>query len=196
MIYNFVFSIQSTSSYARIYTTLIATSLVQPAFCANGTLGAASGWGTHHTGRARTNSLSVYLTALTVWPARRRVTWIYIYRFCKIKVIHYMYISTRTSDFLILLPKHTGKRSTFYESITRCTFRAATHRNVINYVTNRSACASSWTRICTFIFNTCFVVFAVRALHTLGATTIVWISMKFWNTTTFAIVTFCISPTR
>lgn len=69
-------SIYTASTGTRVGAFLIDTSFVLSTFRTDGTFWPATGWTTYIVWQARTNSLPIKLSTLTIGPTRARVTWV------------------------------------------------------------------------------------------------------------------------
>ena len=89
----------------------------------------------------------------------------------------------------------TWNRSTANERVsskTRCT---RTHWNMINHLALSVLTACTRTRINTLISNTCFIPRTVVAKNAFWSTSIIWVSLVFWQASANAIVALSIRST-
>jgi hypothetical protein len=170
VVYNLAFCTNPASSWTRIDTFLIDTSLIEGTFRTRDTFRPASGGTTDVTRDTRTYSLSVDFSTLAVRTARRRTARVLWYRNYDLRAQH--------------------------EGVSSVSLNTSTDRNMIVDVTFRVLTASSRTRIYTFISDAGFVAWTVSVQDTFWSATSVRISLVFRQTTANTIVALCVGTAR
>jgi len=142
----------------RINTFIILASAIRRTIHANYAFGSTTGWCADISRQARTNSLAVTCSALTIWPARRWLTRIDVICYNRCKKVKYLKSRNCLQRCVRAFFKWslTGfdDKVTEYEWISRVPLEASASWCMINNVALRILATRSWTRIYAFQTDT------------------------------------------